>query len=214
MAHKPGGSAADDPVIHHPQTGDHMRLPFVASGRAPRAQHIDSVQGRLVDYNGRLFPGRTLLFPDIYRWAIFFACDHQMDLTHPLKLEVFGVAINAQGLSATVWRCSADSLTLSSGGPFEIKIDWPQSGNHKLCPSNFVPYGKYTDAGTIAVTLGGGVTATTQNVQYIDGIWSAQFDPGQFPPLPTGPCTLQATLNTPTGIQYSPQMTDLVFQNC
>jgi hypothetical protein len=208
--------AADKCAIHHPKKSP-LKFPFVASGLAPRDKKIDVVVGRLVDQtNGDSFPGFTLPFPDIYRWAIYFNKDSHMVLTDQFTLEVFGIAISAQGLVVAEWKCSTGMLKPLDLHVIDIAIGWPDSHDHTLCPSNFVPYGTYNDAGTIAVTLSGGVSATAESVQYVDGIWSAQFNAQDFPStLPTAACNLDAKLTTSSGgTEYAGTKTDLVFQNC
>jgi hypothetical protein len=209
--------SVDKCVIHHPQKGKPVKVPFVASGLAPTNKKIDFVFGRLVDQTtGHVFPGKTLPFPDIHRWAILFKKDPNLVLSDPFTLEVYGMAIDAKGKPAVVWQCSLTMPKPSGKIQFQLVIGWPVSNENDLCPSNFVPYGTYDTPGTIAVTLSGGVSIPPPAVPiYYDptgGIWAAQFDPFA---QPGSACQLDATLTKTTGgVDTALSKTGLAFQNC
>jgi hypothetical protein len=175
--------------------------------------NIDFVFGRLVDLaaNQVVRRGQTLPTTEPYRWAIHFRRGGPaLHPGTPYRLEVFGLVIGAQGLPTVQWD---DAVDLTFHSPvYDIKIEWPDhDGENDLCASNFVPYGTYSPAGTVIVTLDCGAGPISPAWIYYDpteGDWSAQFDP--LVPVPTGNCTLTASL----GISSSDIRHNLQFQNC
>jgi hypothetical protein len=212
---RPRVVSAGAPGIRYPAGDNRVRFPLVASGVAPDDLGIDLVYGRLVDQTtAQVYPGLTLPFPLPCPWAVYFRHGPGLVVTRPLTLEVFGIALNGQGVPKAVWH---DSLNLpEEPGIIQqaVFIGWPASNETDLCPSSFVPYGTYNPAGTIAATLKcGGTTVATASSIYYDpsgGIWAAQFDPFA---QPSSPCQLDVTLTTSSGVDTR-SITGLGFQNC
>jgi hypothetical protein len=142
--------AGKRPRIHHPtKVQKPVGLPFVASGLAPDTMNIAFVFGRLVDQTDprQVFKGMTLNFPDPYRWAIYFRRDSTLVAGHLFTLDVYAVVNDSQGKPASVsYLYSEVDLRI---GDYDVRIYWPYSAEDDLCPSNFVPYGTFSDPGTV-----------------------------------------------------------------
>jgi hypothetical protein len=210
MAHKhhagavetPRGSRLVSPTnsqINWPKPNTSVIYPFVASGVVSDSDTspFDYINGYFIDsdkpkkrFRGRTmaFPDRTLKYPHLRRWAIYFPPPGPDDPipVSPVVLHVVAIAVDDEG-NPTKSRHDKITLTnlipikppkLSPSGLDSISVTYPTPSEINLCPSNFVPYGYYNPSGTITVTLniGAGVSASDIYYDPTGHTWAAQFD--------------------------------------